>query len=201
MEWNRSDLGLLALASCTTCRGCGVRREKRGQPIPCGCALRTIFRACHARFRECATRGKYRSRISFERNPSGRTNRGMWARPEEEYMADFVLVSRRHLDPWHYRIFKFHFLLGADWKLCCRRLLMSRGNFYHAVYRIEETLGRVFYELEPYALYPPRDYFVVRLPGPIKPCGTSEGLRPGRDTRATAGRWSPVSSRLEKLPA
>lgn len=85
-------------------------------------------------------------------------------------MADFELVSRRHLEEWHYRVFRFHFLLGADWKLCCRRLGMDRGNFYHAVYRIEERLGKVFSELEPYALYPPRDYFVMRLPGPVQSC-------------------------------
>lgn len=170
MEWNHSDLGLLAQASCSACRGLGVRREKRGDPLPCGCALRAVFRACYKRFRQCALRGKFRSTVSFERTPGGRTNRGMWSRKEEEYMADFELVSRRSLDPWHCQIFRFHFLLGADWRLCSQRLGVSRGNFYHAVYRIEEKLGKVFYELEPYSLYPPRDYFVMRLPGPVKPC-------------------------------
>ncbi len=57
------------------------------------------------------------------------------------------------------RIFKYHFLLGADWKLCCARLGMDRGNFFHAVYRIEQKLGRVFRELEPYSLFPVDDYF------------------------------------------
>jgi hypothetical protein len=179
MEWSRSDLGSLALASCTSCGGSGARREKNGQPVPCGCVWRAAFRACHARFRDCVTRGKYRSRISFERSPSGRSNRGMWCRPEEEYMADFELVSRRHLDEWHYRVFRFHFLLGADWRLCCPRLGMDRGNFYHAVYRIEERLGKVFSELEPYALFPPRDYFVLRLPGPVQSC-----LAPAASLRA-----------------
>ena len=188
MEWNHSDLGLLAFESCTTCGGSGVRRQKRGRPIPCGCALRAIFRACHARFRDCVFRGKFRSRISFERTPSGRTNRGMWSRPEEEYMADFVLVSKRHLDEWHYRVYNYHFLLGADWRMCCKRLGLSRGNFYHAVYRIEEKLGQVFFELEPYALYPPRDYFVVRLPGPIKPCAAERPLLSGTRPAAGAGR-------------
>lgn len=103
-------------------------------------------------------------------------------------MADFVLVSKRHLDEWHYRVFNYHFLLGADWKACCRRLRLSRGNFYHAVYRIEEKLGQVFYELEPYALYPPRDYFVVRLPGPIEPCGSNEAVPVGA---RPAGRIAP----------
>jgi hypothetical protein len=36
---------------------------------------------------------------------------------------------------------------------------MDRGAFFHAVYRIEQRLGRVFAELEPYALYPLSEYF------------------------------------------
>jgi hypothetical protein len=77
----------------------------------------------------------------------------------EEYTADFCLVSRRALSPEDYRIFKFHFLLGADWKLCCRRLGIDRGSFYHAVYRIQEKLGRIYRELRPYALFPVDEYF------------------------------------------
>jgi hypothetical protein len=49
--------------------------------------------------------------------------------------------------------------MGADWKLCCYKLQMDRGNFFHAVYRIEQKLGRVFRELEPYALFPVNEYF------------------------------------------
>jgi hypothetical protein len=74
-------------------------------------------------------------------------------------MADFCLVSRRALNEQEHRIFRYHFLLGADWKLCCRKLNMDRGNFFHAVYSIEQKLGRTFAELEPYPLYPLRDYF------------------------------------------
>ena len=36
---------------------------------------------------------------------------------------------------------------------------MDRGNFFHAVYRIEQKLGRIFRELEPYPLFPVDDYF------------------------------------------
>ena len=74
-------------------------------------------------------------------------------------MADFCLISRRELDAFHYKIFRYHFLLGADWKLCCRQLHMDRGLFFHAVYRIQQKLGRVFAELQPYALYPLDEYF------------------------------------------
>ena len=74
-------------------------------------------------------------------------------------MADFCLVSRRLLDDFEYRIFRFHFLLGADWRLCCRQMGMDRGTFFHAVYDIEQKLGQAFAELEPYPLYPLDEYF------------------------------------------
>jgi hypothetical protein len=89
----------------------------------------------------------------------GRRRPGTWGRKDEEYIADFTLVARRTLDESEYRLFRFHFLLGADWRLCARRLAMDRGNFYHAVYRIEQKLGRVFREIEPYPLFPLDEYF------------------------------------------
>ncbi|HXN46435.1 MAG TPA: hypothetical protein VN893_07325 [Bryobacteraceae bacterium] len=98
------------------------------------------------------------SKISLE-FVAGRERNFSWGRKDEEYIADFVLVSRRTLSELEYKVFKFHFLLGADWKLCCRRLAIDRGNFFHAVYRIERTLGRVFRELEPYGLFPLDEYF------------------------------------------
>ena len=36
---------------------------------------------------------------------------------------------------------------------------MDRGNFFHAIYRIERTLGRAFSEIRPYPLYPLDEYF------------------------------------------
>jgi hypothetical protein len=74
-------------------------------------------------------------------------------------VADFCLVSRRTLSASEHRLFKYHFLLGADWKLCCRKLDVDRGTFFHEVYRIEKKLGRTFRELEPHALFPIDQYF------------------------------------------
>ena len=93
---------------------------------------------------------------------SPRTGRVTWGRKEEEYVADFLLVSKRHLNPDEYQVFRYYFLLGADTTLCCRRLGMERGNFYHMVYRIMRRLGRVYRELKPYALYPLDEYFYGR---------------------------------------
>ena len=77
----------------------------------------------------------------------------VWSRKDEEYIPDFCLVSKRHLSEAEHQLFKFHFLMGADWRICCRRLKMDKGNFFHMVYRIEQRLGRVYRELEPYALF------------------------------------------------
>ncbi len=83
----------------------------------------------------------------------------MWGFKDEEYMADFILVSQRTLAAEDYVIFKYHFLLGADFKLCCRKFDIDRVAFFYAVCRIEYTLGRVFRELEPYGLFPVDEYY------------------------------------------
>ena len=100
-------------------------------------------------------------RVTIER--SAGTGGGMsscsWGMKDEEFMADFCLVSKRALERREYAIFRFHYLLGADWKLCCRRLKMDRGSFFHELYRMEQKLGRVYRELQPHSLFPLDEYF------------------------------------------
>jgi hypothetical protein len=120
--------------------------------------LRAIFRICWDRFVRCVTQEKHLSRISLEPH-AGRKRPSTWGRKDEEYIADFCLIARRTLDDLEYRLFRYHFLLGAEWRLCASKLELDRGNFFHAVYRIEQKLGRVFRELEPYALFPLDEYF------------------------------------------
>ena len=111
---------------------------------------------------------------------AGREGKLTWGRKDEEYIADFCLVSRRALDELEYRVFKFHFLLGADWRLCTRRLNIDRGNFFHIVYRIEQKLGRVYRELEPYGLFPLDEYFHgPRHPPQPRPIQMAPGLGSG----------------------
>ncbi|MBI4877715.1 MAG: hypothetical protein HY822_24040 [Acidobacteria bacterium] len=135
-----------------------MREGRRGKSVPCNCTLRGVFRACYKRFRYCVTQEKSMSRVSLEYT-AGRDRRMSYGRKDEEYCADFYLVSKRHLDEFEFKVFKYHFLLGADWKLCCRKMGLDRGNFFHAVYRIEQKLGRAFRELKPYGLYPLDEYF------------------------------------------
>lgn len=158
--WTRSDTLPLALHSCVICGGRGLRLV-RGRTNPCKCVLRAIFRICLGRFRNCMTGSRQSAPLTLDRgtNHDGRRRRYVWSRKEQEYAADFYLVSKRTLTPEEWDLFRFHFLLGADWKFCCERLRMDRGSFYHETYRIAEKLGRVFKELEPYSLFPLDEYF------------------------------------------
>jgi hypothetical protein len=158
MEWSRSETLALAQQSCSHCHGLGLRPGRGGVSTPCNCVFRAIFRACYGRFRQCASKEKYISRVSLEANP-GRQRKSVWGMKNEEYIADFCLISRRTLSEYEYALFKFHYLLGADWKLCSRKMNLDRGTFFHEAYRIEQKLGRVFRELQPYALFPLDEYF------------------------------------------
>jgi hypothetical protein len=120
--------------------------------------LRAVFRICFNRYRDVMTREKYMSHVSLSAT-RGRERHSVWGRKDEEYAADFELIARRTLDERHFAIFWMHFIQGAGWKMCCQRLGMHRGNFFHAVYRLEQQLGRVFRELQPYGLFPVCDYF------------------------------------------
>jgi len=158
MEWTRSETLALAQQSCTFCFGLGLRPGRAGMSTPCNCVFRAIFRACYEKFRLCVAKEKHMSRVSLEAN-MGQTRRAVWGLKDEEFTADFCLVSRRSLSLREHRIFRYHYLLGADWKLCCQKLCMERGAFFHEVYRIEQKLGRIFRELEPHALFPVDEYF------------------------------------------
>jgi hypothetical protein len=137
----------------------------------------------------CATQEKHLSKISLEPH-LGRSRPTTWGRKDEEYIADFSPISRKYLDDFEHRLFRYHFLLGADWKLCTRKLGIDRGNFFHSVYRIEQKLGRIFRELEPYGLFPLDEYFH----GPIKMI--PERLGP---VRLQSSVRSPLPRRLEHL--
>jgi hypothetical protein len=172
MDWTRSETLALAMHNCTQCHGSGLRLGRKGALAPCNCVLRSIFRICYRQFISCVTQERELSRISLEPH-TGPTRSYTWGRKDEEYIADFCLVSRRTLDELEHRVFRYHFILGADWRLCSRRLGIERGSFFHALYRIEQKLGRTFRELEPYPLFPLDEYY-------FGPSRTNAGLRRGR---------------------
>lgn len=183
MEWNRSETIALAKVSCKDCLGFGMRQNQRRRAWPCDCVFRAIFRACYRRFRECVSKAARTSTITLEWC-GGSGGRRFYSRKVEEYVADFCLVSRRVLSESDYQIFKYHYLLGADWRLCCQRLQVDRGRFFHDLYRIQKVLGRTYRELKPYPLFPLDEYFggvvrkaPVRSLAPPAPAGKRRARR------------------------
>jgi len=178
MQWTHNDTFALSAPHCVKCQGLGLCTSPRGIVFPCNCVLRAIFRACYARFRHCAEKEKRMSRTSLQL--TGKVRKNTWGRKDEEYVADFCLVSRRSLTESEHRIFRYHYLLGADWRLCCRKLGMDRGTFFHTIYRIQAKLGRAYRELEPYSLFPLDEYFLDVVRG-----------RAAQPVAALTRRWQP----------
>jgi hypothetical protein len=183
MEWNRSETLGLSTSSCSQCRGTGLVVAD-GKTDACKCVLRAIFRACYSRFVECAVTSIECSRCSLE-NASYCELPGEYSRKNEEYVADFLLVTKRTLTPDEYRMFRYRYVLGADWALCCRKLQIDKGSFHHLLYRLQHKLGRIFRELQPYALYPLDDYFSPGMR--TRAIGTVVAFRP---TSIPVGRMS-----------
>jgi|HubBroStandDraft_4_1064222.scaffolds.fasta_scaffold3017675_1 hypothetical protein len=64
-----------------------------------------------------------------------------------DYVAHFRLVSRRTLDECAYKVFRHHFLLGADWRLCWQRKIDCK--FFSCSLSNPAEIGRVFRDLKP----------------------------------------------------
>ncbi len=188
MEWTRSETLALAASHCTYCHGLGIRASRGNTTVPCNCVFRTIFRICHRKFRECAAPERALQNVTLEFMP-GKDRRLTYGRKAEEYVADFCAVSKRNLTSAEAQLFRFHFLMGADWRMCCKRLGLDRGSFFHAVYRIEQKLGRIYRELEPYGLFPVDEYFSA-VGRDVRPRTNIEGVfspvRPDVPTKKAA---------------
>ena len=199
---DRSSLIALALGDCAHCAGTGVDAAR-----VCACVNRGVFRSVMAKFRECATYGHNLRPRSIEAvsGPQGKTPQGS---KNSEYLCDVHLTGKRSLSPDDWKVFNSHHLQGASWKLCCQRLGMSRGNFFHTCYRVEETLGRVFRELKPYALFPIDEYFqaVTRcvdarpLPVPAERYPNGTPVSPPLAPCAPAARPQPVPALSKPEP-
>jgi hypothetical protein len=129
---------LLADRVCFKCKGTG---EFHGNL--CKCIFRRTFRECFRTFNAIENGSHADVRVA-------------------EFCADFYLLAKRALagKEEHWRVFDLHFLRGLSWPECNGGLHgLSRGNFYHCVYDIEERLGRAFLTTRPYALYPVSMYF------------------------------------------
>ena len=182
--WTRGSCLALALPNCSTCIGLGTRQGRAGRLSICACVYRAVFRACFERFVVFSTQERFMSRVTLDAVSGRKNGAASWGRKNEEYIADFCLISKRALNEFEHRIFRYHYLLGADWKLCCRRLRMDRGNFFHAVYRVEKKLGAAYAETRPYSLYPIDEYLNGARLGAVSCQESPAGVPPPRKETA-----------------
>lgn len=185
-KWGRSTCLALAQQSCTSCHGSGQRISRIFRRTgPCNCVLRAIFRLCFERYQKLSGEERYLSQVKYvrigdtsgyvhhARNGEGRQTGGhargtVKGRPNEEFLADFHLVARRTLSEQEQQLLRLHIFGGMEWYRCAAKVGVGRGKFFHMLYRVEQKLGRVFRELEPYALFPLDEYFhgPSKLQGP-----------------------------------
>jgi hypothetical protein len=175
-KWDRSMCMMLAYGNCTTCHGSGHRFSHNFHKAePCNCVLRAIFRVCFEYWAVLSMQDRSVSRVSYAKigetfRPRAKANGEIrvqnrhysvfvHGRPDEEYIADFECVARRALDDNEHKLFLLYFARGGDFRACAGKLGLDPGNFFHAVYRVEQKLGRALRETEPYALYPIDEYF------------------------------------------
>lgn len=135
--------------SCAVCHGTGWRSEGS----VCLCVWRGVFRDVYGRFKYCAESG-YHKPISLDGTSGPQGRRTGYGIRHAEFMADFCLIAKRTLTPLEHTMFKYHFLLGADWKLCGQKMGLNKGQCFKVIYRLTQKLGRTFATLEPYGLYP-----------------------------------------------
>jgi hypothetical protein len=164
--WKPGECLALARHGCVFCLGLGFRLAKPG--VPCNCVLRAVFRACYGRFRRATEKEPRLSTLKWRvtRAQPHCGTKHPWGYREQEFAIDFLNIARRTLagDTLAWKIFRFHFLLGADCSLCTRKLGINRGEFFHEIYRIQQKLGKAYRETKPYSLFPVDEYFahVVR---------------------------------------
>jgi hypothetical protein len=83
-----------------------------------------------------------------------------WVRKDEDYVAEFCLISGRTLDEFEIQHLSLSLPTWSRLERGCRQLKIDRGTFFHPVYRIQQKkLGRVFRELKLYGPYPLDEYF------------------------------------------
>jgi hypothetical protein len=122
-----------------------------------------VFRACHNRYRECVSAPVW-PRAEIVPPPQGcgkPTFHRRYGLKQVEFAADFWNVARREFKgkPELWEVFRLYFLAGRSWRECCPAVGKSRGDFFHAVYVVEQRLGKAYAELKPYGLFPLDEYF------------------------------------------
>ncbi len=132
---------------------------------PCEHEYISRFEKCLDRYRQSKGEyGKSAGILGGGDNGVVRTSPTIWSRPGIEYIADFESVGRRALkDEVHKIIFKYLFVENrGPWKTLGELVKAAHRTdpviFISTTREIKIKLGKVFSELQPYALWPVQAY-------------------------------------------
>jgi hypothetical protein len=178
------DLIACALIGCTECNGTGARLAgcEKIEAV-CPCCYRQIARIVLARVRMYAESGHtIRTNMMQFASGSNRIGRRATGRKAEELIADCYLIAKRTLSAVEFDIYRRHFLLGQPFTAFPA---VTRGNFFHSCYRIEQKLGERFVNLTPYPVFPLDSYL-----------SSDHGLNQAADVRP----FMPVRTHLNGVP-
>ncbi len=160
-DWTHPEVLPLAKFKCPSCFGLGFPRETLNlqKGLPCTCVLKAVFRICFKKY-ENIKNSEYRGPskqgwdiVAFN------TSRRVYGFKDQEFLADFISITRRTLNEIEFRIFSSYYLNNIDYQQLCIRHRLSKGNFFHLVYRIQMKLGQAFRSTKPYPIYPVDEYF------------------------------------------
>lgn len=68
---------------------------------------------------------------------------------------------------------------ASEWVRLSPTVRRTIDSFFHGVYRIQQRLGRIFRELQPYGLFPLDEYFAGALKGTVASFARPEERPPG----------------------
>ena len=151
----------LGNSGCQLCHGAGLRlggAATVGWRL-CHCVERAIFRICLNEWRRLGELVGVKIQCSdFEkfvaskcRTFTGANNYKTFGNPQAEFCADFQLLATRTLTRVEFAVFDHHHLQDKTWNSFKG---LSRGNYFHTIYRVEQKLGVTFSTTKPFALFP-----------------------------------------------
>lgn len=151
----RSHLALSS-PSCHNCHGVGSYLANN-HPVVCNCVLRSVFRRTLSKYRE------FQLAVPWLRLNVGH-DATAYSFPTVEFIADFERVANATLHGLEAFVMRYHFYRGFQWRECIsifthrHHVKVDRGLFFHAIYRVEQKLGRRFLLSPGAELYPVGKY-------------------------------------------
>ncbi len=139
----------LCFQDCTRCCGIG-RYLGRNEWRRCPCVYRKVFDLVMAQVHRRLGYADYFRKQSFR---------------QSEWLADVQLLAMRALagNELNQTIYRLGCVEDRDFRVVCAKLGLSRGNYFHAVYRVKVSVGRAWLETKPYGVFPLDQYFSLDL--------------------------------------